>query len=321
MLPPLNALRAFDAAARHLSVSRVAAELNVTPGAVSQHIRALEEWFGVPLFRRVPRGLKMTAAAERLHPRLAEGFELISEAVGAMDSRRDDLVLTVGVAPAIASKWLVPRLERFNSRHPDIDLRLSANKKLVDFRGDGFDAAIRFGYGRYGDMFVRKLFNDGLVPLCSPRLFEGDYPPKSPADLTRYPLLHDMSVQSFDADAPTWGTWFEAAGVTGADTSHGTVFDHAELALQAALNGAGVLLGRRMLAQADLDAGSFVMPFDLVVPFGLAYYFVCPPEIGRQEKAIRFLEWLEEEVEATLAGSEPLPFVEDRLPPSSIRQA
>lgn len=317
MLPPLNALRAFEAAARHLNVTRAAEELGVTTGAVSQHIRALEDWFGAPLFRRVPRGVEMTDLALRLYPQLADGFGLIGDAVAAATQERGDQVLTVGVAPALASKWLVPRLERFNTRHPEIDLRLSANQRLVDFRKDGFDAAIRFGFGQYGDAFVRKLFDDGVVPLCSPALLEGPDPLEKPSDLARFTLLHDRAVFIFDPETLSWDHWLAAADVTGVDTSHGISFDHAELALQAAIGGAGVLLGRRMLAQSDLDAGRLVMPFDLILPLGLAYYFVCPQELAQREKIVAFLGWLEAEVADTLAGGTSIPFVEDRLPPRS----
>lgn len=320
-MPPLNALRAFECAARHLSVSLAADDLGVTPGAVSQHIRALEEWFGLSLFERVPRGLALTEAGHRLYPRVAEGFGLIADAVDAVSTTRDRNILTVGVAPAMASKWLVPRLTKFNALHPEMDLRLAANYKLVDFRRDGFDAAIRFGFGRYGNNFVRKLFDDGVVPLCSPKLLEGHDDIAVPGDLRRFTLIHDTSVQIFDPEAPTWDTWFEAAGAAPADTSGGLSFDHAELAFTAALAGSGVLLGRRVLAQADLDAGRLVMPFDLVLPFGLAYYFVCPREFERERKIQIFLKWLEDELAATFVEGQSVPFVEDRLPPHGHRQA
>lgn len=320
-MPPLNALRAFEYAARHLSISLAAEELRVTPGAVSQHIRVLEDWFGVLLFERIPRGLRLTAAGRRLYPRVAEGFGLIADAVDAVSTTRDRNILTVGVAPAMASKWLVPRLTRFNALHPEMDLRLAANYKLVDFRRDGFDAAIRFGFGKYGNAFVRKLFDDGVVPLCSPRLLEGRKDIEAPGDLRKFTLIHDTSVQLFDPAAPTWDTWFEAAGAEPADSTGGLSFDHAELAFTAALAGSGVLLGRRVLAQADLDAGRLVMPFDLVLPFGLAYYFVCPREYERERKIRTFLGWLESEVAATFVEGQPVPFVEDRLPPYGDRQA
>src|SRR5690606_17576811 len=227
-LPPLNALRAFEAAARHMSFTNAAEELFVTPAAISHQIRALEEWCGQPLFRRLNRALLLTEAGQMLHPGLRDGFDRLAETVERLRACEAGGELVVSMPPSFASKWLVPRLERFTSRHPDIDVRISANIELVDFRRDRVDVALRFGFGHYPELEVHRLFTASVAPICSPRLLEGPHPLRTPQDLRLHTLLHDDSTFLFDATHPDWRMWLKAAGVEGVDASRGPRFSHAE---------------------------------------------------------------------------------------------
>jgi LysR family glycine cleavage system transcriptional activator len=238
-LPPLNALRAFESAARCLSFKQAAEELHVTPAAVSQQIKALEHYLGLPLFRRANRVLQLTPAAQAGLPKVQEGFACLAEAMEQFRARAKSPMLTISVAPSLAAKWLVPRLHRFAAVHPDIDMRISASMALVDgrsraaladFRRDGIDLAIRFGRGKYPGFQVDKLFSVAIVPMCSPRLLEGEYPLREPEDLRHHVLLHDDTL-SLDDRRPDWGMWLKAAGVRQqVDANRGQHFSHTALA-------------------------------------------------------------------------------------------
>ncbi len=288
---PLNALRAFEASARHLSYVKAAGELYVTPAALSHQVKRLEAYLGVQLFRRLPRGLMMTDAAQRLLPGLQEAFRLLDDALGKASTGEQSGALTVSVAPMFAVKWLVPRLGDFDAAYPEIDLRLSSSLELADFGRDGIDAAIRLGSGQYAGLHSDKLFDESLTPMCSPRLLEGRREGLSVADLEGFTLLHDDSMAFSDA-APTWRSWFSAAGGPSADTSHGPRFAQPEHALQAAVDGAGFALGWRFLARDDLAAGRLVAPFELSLPLGSAFYLVFPEAYASRPKLAKFREWL-----------------------------
>jgi LysR family glycine cleavage system transcriptional activator len=293
-LPPLNPLRAFEAAGRHLSLTRAARELHVTPAAVSHQVRGLEEYLGVKLFRRVGNALLLTDAGQACLPGLSEGFDRLAEATLRLEERDARGPLHVSVAPAFASKWLIPRLERFDSAHPDIDVRISASLDLVDFDRGGFDAAIRLGRGAYPGLQVHELFAESVVPMCAPNLSEGSHPLRKPADLRHHVLLHDDSLL-FDRAAPDWPMWLKAAGIKTVDASRGPHFSHPDHAMQAAMDGAGVVLGWRTLAAADLAAGRMVIPFDLTLPMALAFLFVYPQVAGTRPKIVAFRDWLIDE--------------------------
>ena len=296
-LPPLNALRAFESAARHMSVSRAAAELHVTPAAVSHQIRALEEHLGVPLFRRLNRGLVLTEDGALLAPGLRDGFDRLTAAMQRLDERRSGGTLVVSVAPSFAAKWLVPRLERFTRAHPDIDVRISATMELADLRRDAVDVAIRFGWGDYPGLEVHKLTAETTTPMCSPALLAGARPLREPADLRHHVLIHDDSM-AFDPTAPDWRMWLKAAGIEGVDVSRGQHYSFGDHAIQAAVNGAGVLLGRQSLAGDDLAAGRLVMPFELCLPVKPAYYLLLPPPGQRPARVAAFRDWLLSEIAA-----------------------
>lgn len=289
-LPPLNALRAFEAAARHLSFTKSAQELNVTPAAISHQIKTLEEFLGVQLFRRTHRAVLLTDAGQRCLPVVRESFDNLAEIADLARAQDQSGILQVSAGPAFAVKWLVPRLKDFAEAHPNIDVRVAASLALADFRTDQVDVAIRFGFGKYPGLRVDKLFDEVLVPMCSPRLRDGDPPLLTPDDLRHHTLLHDDSTR-FDPAAPNWARWLRAADVSGIDSERGPRFDHADHALQAAIDGLGVVLSGPGLASGDLAAGRLVMPFALQLPW-LAFYVVAPEATADKPKIVAFREWL-----------------------------
>ncbi len=289
-LPPLNALRAFEAAARHLSLSRAADELSVTPAAVSHQIRTLEDHLGVPLFRRDGRSLLLTDAGQACLPGIREGFERLSSAIDEIDSLGMAGVLTVSVAPSFAAKWLVPRLDRFQAKHPEIDVRVSASMQVTDFSRDDVDLAIRYGAGRYPDLVVEKLLEESVFPVCSPGLLKEKGPIETPEALRHHTLLHDDSPDN-DESCPTWVMWLKAAGVE-ADASRGPRFNQSSLVIEAAVLGKGVALAKATLAATDLAEGRLVKPFPVNAPVGFAYYVVCPKAKLNLPKVSLFRDWL-----------------------------
>lgn len=293
-LPPLNALRAFEAAGRHLSLTKAARELHVTAAAVSHQVRGLEDYLGLKLFRRVGNSLLLTDAGQTCLPGLGEGFDRLAGAIERLEQHDARGPLQLSVAPAFASKWLVPRLERFDAAQPDIDVRISASLEVVELDREGFDAAIRLGRGSYPGLEAYELFAESVVPMCSQVLIEGPRPLRAPADLRHQVLLHDDSL-GFERAAPDWPMWLKAAGVKGVDASRGPHFSHPDHAMQAAMDGAGVVLGWRTLATEDVAAGRLVVPFDVALPMGLGFYFVCSQLASERPKIVAFRDWLLEE--------------------------
>jgi LysR family glycine cleavage system transcriptional activator len=296
-LPPLTALRAFEAAGRHLSVTRAADELSVTAAAVSHQVKALEDYLGVRLFRRTGNSLFLTDAGQTFLPGLRAGFAELERAMSAL--REHDLhgALVLSVAPVFATRWLIPRLDGFHGAHPDIDVRISTSLDLVDFERDGVDAAIRVGRGRYPGLVAHRLFGESVVPMCSPALLKGEPPLAAPEDLRHHVLLHfDWPAQ--EQVTPDWGTWLRSTKVKGVDATRGPRFTQPDYAMQAAAEGAGVVLGWRSLAQADLDAGRLTIPFDLPLQMDVAFYFVYPEASAERPKLMRFREWLLSQTEA-----------------------
>ncbi len=300
---PLNALRAFEAAARHLSFTKAAEELHVTPAAISHQIKALEDYCGAPLFRRLTRALLLTDQGQAALPALREGFDMLAAASHQLSLPRDDNILTVSAAPSIAGKWLVTRLERFRARHPEIDVRLDATDRLTDFERDGVDLVIRYGGGNYAGLHVEPLFATAVFPVCSPALFDKSPPLKEPGDLAHHTLLH-VDWTSQHVTWPNWRMWLLAAGAKGVDAERGPRFNDAGLVLQTALAGQGVALATDVLAADDLAAGRLVRPFELSVPVDFGYYIVCPREKADNPKVAAFAAWLQEE--AALMTGEPV---------------
>jgi LysR family transcriptional regulator, glycine cleavage system transcriptional activator len=299
-LPPLNALRAFEAAARHLNFSRAADELSVTPGAVSQQIQNLEDYVGVALFKRTPKGLLLTDPAQIALPALREAFDRLADAASMLTAAVDGRRLTVSVAPSFAAKWLVPRLGLFEALHPQVDVWVSAGMELADFNSGEIDLAIRYGGGRYPGLEVVRLMQETVVPVASPELLERQ-PLKALADLADQVLLHDGSPDA-DESCPDWTMWLAARGVKGVDGSRGPRFNQSSLVIEAAVGGRGVALAKRALAQADLDAGRLVSPFQIATAVDFAYYAVYPKAKGRLPQVKAFVSWLVAEAEAHAAA-------------------
>ncbi|MEM9062783.1 MAG: transcriptional regulator GcvA [Pseudomonadota bacterium] len=288
--PPLNALRAFEAAARHLSFKGAARELNVTPAAVSHQIKTLESWLGTPLFVRLTRALELTEAGKAGLPILSEGFEKLGQATEQMKRYDGTDVLTISVSPSFGAMWLVPKLDQFRARHPDIEIRIDGTDRKVNVGRGGADVAIRYGPGGYSGVGVDTLFSQLNTPVCSPSLISGKAPLRTPEDLRHHTLLH---VQWKDADA-SWRMWLLAAGVTRVDDTKGPQFTQEGMAVQAALDGQGVaLIGDKLVAH-HLASGDLICPFssDLRKPLNFAYHLLTPATEVTAPKIAAFREWI-----------------------------
>lgn len=295
-LPPLNALRAFEAAARHLNFSRAADELSVTPGAVSQQIQNLEDYVGAALFKRTPKGLLLTDAAQTALPALREAFDRLAEAASLLTAAVDGRRLTLTAPPSFAAKWLVPRLGAFEQAHPQVDVWLSAGIELVDLTAGEVDVAIRYGSGRYPGLEVRRLMSETVIPVISPELLK-EQPLETPEDLKNHVLLHDGSPD-LDDSCPDWSMWLAARGVRGVEGMRGPRFNQSSLVIEAAANSRGVALAKLTLAQADLDAGRLVAPLQIATAVDFAYYLVHPKAKGRLPQVKAFISWIEAEAAA-----------------------
>ena len=302
-LPPLNALRAFEATARHLSFSKAAQELHVTPAALSHQIRGLEDLLGLKLFHRRARSIELTAPAQLIYPGVRSGFEAIREAVDRLGRGREDRILVVSSAPGLTAKWLVPRLYRFLAQNPEIETRISASIGYANFLSDGVDVGIRLSPGVHPELYVEKLSDEWLLPLCSPRLLTCEKPLQSPQCLAHFPLIQ----VDLPGLVPTWADWLEMAGIVGVDTSRGLRLNVADHALDAASEGVGVVLAYKMVAARDIILGRLVAPFgpEVLVP-GRAYYFVCARGQEKRAPVKAFRDWLFSEfaeTHASLAGA------------------
>ncbi|HTY04599.1 MAG TPA: transcriptional regulator GcvA [Rhodocyclaceae bacterium] len=302
-LPPLKSLRAFESAGRHLSFRKAAAELHVTPAAVSHQIKLLEDHLGVQLFRRVTRAVELTEVGRTLLPRLNEAFEHVAQAVNSVRRYQDTGILSVCVPPMFGAKWLTPRIHEFVEAFPHVDIRVSTSMRLVDQRrpgpaiavaeceADEPDVTIRFGTGHYAGCQVDKLFEVSFTPLCSPQMLAGAHPLKKPADLSHHLLLHD-DLNRVSAGWATWEQWLQAAHADAVDASHGPHFSLPQLCIEAAIDGSGVLLGAREVLAQDVAAGRLVAPFDVVIEPGAAYYIVSCARDANHPKIAAFRRWL-----------------------------
>jgi LysR family glycine cleavage system transcriptional activator len=297
-LPPLTTLRSFEAAARLLSFSKAAEELNVTHGAVSRAIRHLEDDLGLPLFQRRTRSVQLTPAGASYAIAVRDTLDRLAAATVAIRDQLSQGALNVTTVDSFASKWLLPRLYRFRQKHPEIDVRLTSSPKLADFVNDGIDIAIRYGRGRYPGLTAEELLREELEPVASPLLLEGPHPLRVPEDLRHQTLIHD----DFQID---WATWLRSAGVEGVDAHRGPRFESSVHAVQAAVQGEGVVLGRSALVADDLRNGRLVRLFALSLPSDLAYYVVYPAQAIVRPKVRAFRDWLFEEAGEAGAASQP----------------
>ncbi len=298
---PLNGLRAFEAAARYLSFTRAAEDLHVTQAAISHQVRGLEQRLGVPLFRRFNRALMLTDAGQRLYPAVRDALDRLAAAVDGLRDREAAGPLTVSVLPSFAAKWLVPRLGHFRTRHPEIDLRITASEAITDLARDAVDVGLRFGDGTWSGVRAERVLEEELTPVCTPQVAAQL---RRPEDLSRVPLLHE----SMDplSRFPRWADWLRAAGVDGIDTSRGLHFSHTHIMLQAAIDGAGVGLGQMTLAADDVAAGRLVTPFSLRLPAGYAYYLVTVPAAAERPKIGAFRDWILTEMAAARTHAPPV---------------
>ena len=285
----LTGLRALEAAARHLSFSKAAEELGVTPAAISNQIKALETQYSVQLFHRMTRAVELTEAGQAVWPLLRQGFDKLSSAANRLQTLTGRGSLTVSVLPFFAAKWLVPRLDRFYQAYPDIDVRIDATMRMVDLTRDNVDICVRLGQGAYPGLHVVKLMDEQAFPVCSPGLLEEGAPLATPSDLSQHTLLH---VESEDFSFPGWDTWLNAAGVKGGDATRGPRFNQLGLQVQASIEGLGVALASKVLVRDDLFAGRLLRPFDLEIETNLAYYVLCRNEAAPLPLVVAFCDWI-----------------------------
>ncbi|MGR3484535.1 MAG: transcriptional regulator GcvA [Paracoccaceae bacterium] len=295
-LPPLTALRAFDAAARHMSFARAADELSVTPAALSFQIKSLESHLGQPVFRRLNRAVELTEAGRALAPGAAQAFALLGTAWSQARRAGDAHGLTVTAGPGFTAKWLAPRLFKFASANPDIDLRFSASLRLMDFARDEIDVAIRFGQSGDDGLHSETIIEEWLTPMMVPDLAARM---TTPADLLDLPLIHQDDI-GFVQPPIDWAAWLRSAGLCDAAPA-GPRFSQADHAVDAALSGAGAILGRVSMTEGHLREGQLVMPFAHTLRAGATYRIVCPEGGQDRPQVARFIAWVRDEVEGIRA--------------------
>ena len=298
----LNALRAFEASARHGSFSGAGEELNVTAAAVGQMVRGLEDWLGMPLFHRSVTGktrLALTENAERALPDIRAGLDRLGVGLERLRQATTSGILNVTVSPAFAAKWLLPRIDRFHTKCPDTDIRLETSLKLLDYKAHGIDVGVRYGDGNWPGLVAEKLMDEEIFPVCSPGFPDmGNL--AEPADLTRTTLIHDLSVDPAIGFV-TWDMWLQAAGVPKSQPHRGMRIDNSAAVLQAAIERQGVALARSILAHDDLTAGRLQRLFPaFTMPSKLAYYVVYRSEYASLPKLQAFRSWIVEEAAASL---------------------
>ncbi len=287
-LPTLNAVKAFEAAARHESFSRAADELFVTHGAISHQIRALEAELGVTLFTRDGKRLRLTDVGRRYAAQVRSALMALAEATRDIRAGDRERRLVVSMLTSFAARWVTPRLGSFIEAHPQWDLELQSTNALVDFARDDVDIAIRFGYGKYPDLHVELLLEETFFPACAPDFNGGDFP-KTPADLASAPLLR--------SDDQLWGRWFDAAGLLDwPEPKRGVLYQDSSNLIQAAMDGQGIALTRRSLAAHEIAAGRLVRLFDIDGPSPWQYFFICPPQLLHTPRVKAFRDWVFDEV-------------------------
>lgn len=284
-LPPLNSLKVFEAAARHLSFTRAAEELFVTQAAVSHQIKALEEFLGLKLFRRRNRALLLTEEGQSYFLDIKDIFTLVAEATDKVLERSEKGALTIALPPSFAIQWLVPRLADFNSQELDIDVRIKAVDMDESSLTDDVDVAIYYGRGNWPGLRADKLYQEYLIPLCSPAILLGSKPLTSLSDLQQHTLLHGTSRKE-------WKQFAKQNGLVGVNVNHGPIFSHSTMVLQAAAHGQGIALGNNVLAQPEIDAGRLIAPFDEVLVSKNAFYVVCHEKQADTGRIATFRDWM-----------------------------
>jgi LysR family glycine cleavage system transcriptional activator len=293
LLPPLNPLRAFEAAARHSSFTRAAEELCVTSSAVGHQVKTLEDYLGVTLFVREAKSLALTVQGRSYLPSVQQAIDALVEGTRQLRAaNKPDL--RIDIPPTFAAKWLIPRLERFVRLNLGIDVKVSCSDTVVDFSRDEYDLAIRFGRGQYADMNTERCLEVRVFPVCSPSVVTAAKPLREPADLKHHMLLHDGSTYN-DGKNPHWSDWLAFAKVRDVDASRGLSFRPTHLVINAALDGLGIALAKDVWVDDDIKAGRLIKPFDLSLPVELAYYVTYPGNRLGDERIRAFCEWLKSE--------------------------
>lgn len=294
-LPPLNALRTFEAAARLMSFTQAADELDISPGAVSQQIRILETFAGTPLFKRTGRAVRLTDTGKAVTPLVKDIFEKVAESGRIMQAPSRKGRVMVSAAPSFAAKWLAPRLNAFHQDYEEIEAWISADMMLTDFNTADADFAIRYGRGSYEGMKTEKLMDETILPVCSPKLQTGHYPLRNPQDLAHHTLIHDDS-SDIDDTCPDWGSWLRARGVEGINSGRGPRFNQGVLVIESAASGQGVALAKRAIAESDLSSGRLIAPFaDGTTDIDFGYWLVWPKGRHQAKEVRTFIKWLKNE--------------------------
>lgn len=287
-LPSLNALRAFEAAARHLSFTRAADELNVTQAAVSHQIKSLEEQIGLILFLRRNRQLILTDAGQTLLPELTDAFDSMDAALSRVKRRDQSGILTIATMDSLAATWLMPRMVRFRKLNPDIDIRLATSDAIADYDRDGIDIGVRYGMGNWPGLISEELMREDIFPVCAPELLTQGNGLKKPSDLRHHTLIHDDMIQD-------WTMWLQEAGLNDIDPTRGPGYTHSNLVIKAAMAGDGVALGRGLLVADYIDAGKLVAPFDLALTAQYSYHVAVTETNIDRPKVRAFRDWLKVE--------------------------
>jgi LysR family glycine cleavage system transcriptional activator len=290
-LPPLNSIRVFEVAARHLSFTKAAKELRVTQAAVSRQIKLLEDSVGVAMFERRNNQLLLTEAGQVVLPGIRDGFVRLRAAFDRVSSTADESILRVTTTPGFATQWLVPRLHQFSLAHPEFQVRIDASTQVLDLVRENVDLCIRFGDGNYPDLDSESFLKVEIFPVCSPALLSGSPPLKEPSDLKRHALIH-TSGPVLDDDRSSWREWLNAAGVRDIDLTRGPQFTEIGVAIHAAIEGNGVLLGRSPLISRELSAGRLVKPFKVKIKSNRSYYLAYPPNALSRPRVRAFRDWL-----------------------------
>jgi LysR family glycine cleavage system transcriptional activator len=290
----LKSLQAFESAGRRLSFTLAAQELNVTPGAISQQIRQLEEFLGTTLFKRLNRAIVLTDAGQLFLPLISQGFGHFHEAVTRLRQRGDDGPLTITSAPSFVSKWLIPRLSSFKRLHPEIDVRIDTSDRLVDFSREDIDVGIRFGDGVFPELDTVFLFAFDLIPVCSPDLLRGEHQLREVSDLKHFTLLHS-NHDELDPGWPDWAMWLKVVEADDVDSSHGIYFNQSDQLFQAALDGQGVALLANVMAEPEVAAGRLLQPFSARLPVKMNYHVVTSPHKAGIAKVAAFRRWILDE--------------------------
>ena len=289
-LPPLNALKAFEAAARYLSFTKAADELFVTQAAVSHQIKSLEGFLSTKLFLRKNRTLLLTEEGQSFYMDIKDIFVSLQDATDRVLSLGSKGAITVATPPSFASQWLVARISQFSQENPEIDVRIKAVDLDEGFLDESVDVAVYYGRGHWPGLHINKLHAEYLTPMCSPMLLTGNKPLRTLSDLNHHVLLHDSNRN-------LWKHWLQKCNVDGINVNHGPIFSHTMLVLQAAALGQGIALSNTLLAKPELDAGRLICPFDERVESKESFFLVCQQSQAEQAKIVRFTQWMMRQIE------------------------